>query len=112
MGYYSRIPLVVDLNIRLYSAPSLVALRRQGLLGITRCRDLRRTHATICAEADLPTKTTQQRLGHKDPSITLKYYTHVTDRMKRQGATKLGEYKENRKLDAELDAGSRRLSDQ
>tara|TARA_Y100000590_G_C15476406_1_gene922261 strand:- start:77 stop:763 length:687 start_codon:yes stop_codon:yes gene_type:complete len=87
------------------------SLKKAGINRHYTLRDLRRTHATICAEADLPTKTTQQRLGHKDPSITLKYYTHVTDRMKRQGAIKLGEYKKKRKLDADLDAGSSSVSD-
>ena len=46
---------------------------------------LRHTHATMLAEADVPQKYTQQRLGHKDISVTLKYYTHLTDKMSEIG---------------------------
>ena len=46
---------------------------------------LRHTHATMLAEAGMPQKYTQQRLGHKDISITLKYYTHLTDKMSEIG---------------------------
>lgn len=46
---------------------------------------LRHTHATMLAEAGTPQKYTQQRLGHKDISITLKYYTHITDKMSEIG---------------------------
>lgn len=42
---------------------------------------LRHTHATMLAEVGMPQKYTQQRLGHKDISVTLKYYTHLTDKM-------------------------------
>ena len=42
---------------------------------------LRHTHATMLAEAGMPQKYTQQRLGHKDISVTLRYYTHLTDKM-------------------------------
>ena len=40
---------------------------------------LRHTHATMLAEAGMPQIYTQQRLGHKDISVTLKYYTHLSD---------------------------------
>lgn len=46
---------------------------------------LRHTHATMLAEAGMPQKYTQQRLGHKDISVTLKYYTHLTDKMSEIG---------------------------
>lgn len=46
---------------------------------------LRHTHATMLAEAGMPQKYTQQRLGHKDISVTLKYYTHLTDAMSETG---------------------------
>ena len=46
---------------------------------------LRHTHATMLAEAGMPQKYTQQRLGHKDISVTLKYYTHLTDKMSEVG---------------------------
>lgn len=37
------------------------------------------------AEAGMPQKYTQQRLGHKDISVTLQYYTHLTDKMSEIG---------------------------
>ncbi len=46
---------------------------------------LRHTHATMLAEAGMPQIYTQQRLGHKDISVTLKYYTHLTDKMSEIG---------------------------
>ena len=46
---------------------------------------LRHTHATMLAEAGMPQKYTQHRLGHKDISVTLKYYTHLTDKMSEIG---------------------------
>ena len=46
---------------------------------------LRHTHATMLAEAGMPQKYTQQRLGHRDIAVTLKYYTHLTDKMSKIG---------------------------
>ena len=46
---------------------------------------LRHTHATMLAESNMPQKYTQLRLGHKDISVTLKYYTHLTDKMSEIG---------------------------
>ena len=48
---------------------------------------LRHTHATMLAEAGMPQIYTQQRLGHKDISVTLKYYTHLTDKMSEIGGS-------------------------
>ena len=39
----------------------------------------------MLAEAGMPQKYTQQRLGHKDISVTLQYYTHLTDKMSEIG---------------------------
>ena len=72
---------------------------------------LRSTHATMCAEAELPSKVTQERLGHKDPAITAKYYTHVTDRMKRQSVKKLNSFRKNRAMGAEKGADSNLSAD-
>ena len=46
---------------------------------------LRHTHATMLAEAGMPQKYTQHRLGHQDIGVTLKYYTHLTDKMSEVG---------------------------
>ena len=48
---------------------------------------LRHTHATMLAEAGMPQIYTLQRLGHKDISVTLKYYTHLTDKMSEIGGS-------------------------
>ena len=42
-------------------------------------------NVTMLAEAGMPQIYTQQRLGHKDISVTLKYYTHLTDKMSEIG---------------------------
>lgn len=52
---------------------------------------LRHTHATMLAEVNMPQKYTQLRLGHKDISVTLKYYTHLTDKMSEVGNKILSE---------------------
>lgn len=46
---------------------------------------LRHTHATMLAEAGMPQIYTQKRLGHKDIAVTLRYYTHLTDKMSEVG---------------------------
>lgn len=52
---------------------------------------LRHTHATMLAEAGMPQKYTQHRLGHHDIGVTLKYYTHLTDKMSEVGGRILEE---------------------
>ncbi len=42
---------------------------------------LRHTYATGLVEADVNIKTAQYLLGHKDIKMTLKIYSHVTDKM-------------------------------
>ena len=46
---------------------------------------LRHTHATMLAENDVPPKYLQERLGHKDLQVTMKYYLHLTDQMSSKG---------------------------
>lgn len=46
----------------------------------------RHTHATMLAEKNVPPKYLQQRLGHKDLQVTMKYYLHLTERMNDEGA--------------------------
>ena len=48
---------------------------------------LRHTHCTMLAEAGMPQIYTQKRLGHKDISVTLKYYTHLTEKMSEIGGS-------------------------
>lgn len=42
---------------------------------------LRHTHATMLAEAGANPEAVRKRLGHTDIEITLKYYTHVTEKL-------------------------------
>lgn len=52
---------------------------------------LRHTHTAMLTEAGVDLRAIMQRLGHADAKTTLQVYTHVTDRMKRDAADKLGE---------------------
>ena len=46
---------------------------------------LRHTHVTMLAKNDAPPKYLQERLGHKDLQVTMKYYLHLTDQMSGKG---------------------------
>jgi integrase len=54
--------------------PKLVA---QAGLPHTRLHDLRHLHATTLLLAGVPVHVVAARLGHADPSITLRVYAHV-----------------------------------
>jgi len=47
---------------------------------------LRNTHATMLAENDAPPKYLQYRMGHKNLEITMRFYLHLTDKMKEKGS--------------------------
>jgi integrase len=56
------------------------AMRTGGageLLPHTRLHDLRHFHATTLLLAGLPVHVVAARLGHADPSVTLRVYAHV-----------------------------------
>ncbi len=42
-----------------------------------RLHDLRHTHATLLLRAGVPVHVVAARLGHSDPSVTLRVYAHV-----------------------------------
>jgi integrase len=46
-------------------------------LPAARLRDLRHVHATTLLRAGVPVHVVAARLGHADPSITLRVYAHV-----------------------------------
>jgi len=56
----------------------------------TRFHDLRHTYAVMAIQAGIDIKTTQHNLGHATPEFTLRVYTHVTEKMKRDGANQMG----------------------
>ena len=43
----------------------------------SRFHDLRHVHATLLLKAGVPVHVVAARLGHADPSITLRVYAHV-----------------------------------
>ncbi|MFU1797320.1 tyrosine-type recombinase/integrase [Paenibacillus azoreducens] len=49
----------------------------------------RHTHISMLAEAEVDLKTVMRRVGHDDPKTTLKIYTHVTDKMKKDANEKI-----------------------
>ena len=46
---------------------------------------LRHTHCSMLAEQNTPVKYIQSRLGHKNVSVTLQIYEHVTERISNEG---------------------------
>ncbi len=45
----------------------------------------RHTHATMLAESGAPIKYTQERLGHKDITVTMQIYQHASDTIRQTG---------------------------
>jgi integrase len=67
--------LVADL-IRAYNS-SVSGDDSEGLLPHARLHDLRHVHATTLLLAGVPVHVVAARLGHADPSVTLRVYAHV-----------------------------------
>jgi len=55
-----------------------LGLRRVAL------HDLRHSHATHLLEAGVHPKIVAERLGHSDPGLTLRVYSHVLEHMQHQ----------------------------
>ncbi len=57
--------------------------RIRGALGLAHVRlhDVRHTHATLLLQLGIPMKVVQKRPGHKNISVTMDIYSHVTDSM-------------------------------
>ncbi|WP_425325621.1 tyrosine-type recombinase/integrase [Paenibacillus peoriae] len=49
----------------------------------------RHTHISMLSEAGVDLKTIMKRVGHDDPETTLKIYTHVTEKMKKDATEKI-----------------------
>lgn len=56
---------------------------------------LRHTHATMLAEANLPIKYVQNRLGHSKVEITMNVYQHLTDTISEKGTNMLNDMFKN-----------------
>ncbi len=63
-------------------------IEKAGVKTIT-FHGMRHTCATLALEAGVPAKVVQERLGHKDISITLGIYTHALKSMQQDAAEKL-----------------------
>jgi integrase len=72
--------------IRQYNEPAVPGVRGRPrkelprpavLLPVARLHDLRHLHATMLLSAGVPVHVVAARLGHADPSITLKVYAHI-----------------------------------
>ena len=48
-------------------------------LPVIRLHDLRHLHASLLLKAGVPVHVVAHRLGHADPSVTLRVYAHVLD---------------------------------
>lgn len=61
--------------------------------GVPRIRvhDMRHTHATILLQHGRPLKEVSERLGHKDPALTLRTYAHVLADQHEESARVIGE---------------------
>lgn len=51
----------------------------------------RHTHATMLVEANVSMKYAQERLGHKDVSVTMQVYQHVSEKMRQSGDSIINE---------------------
>ncbi|GAA0390072.1 tyrosine-type recombinase/integrase [Paenibacillus motobuensis] len=64
-------------------------LKKTGIKKNATPHILRHTHVSMLAEAGVDLKTVMQRVGHEDPNTTLKIYTHVTNKMKKNADEKI-----------------------
>lgn len=66
-------------------------IKKAGVKTIT-FHGMRHTCATLALEANVPAKVVQERLGHKDISVTLDTYTHALESMQQDAAERLSKF--------------------
>ncbi len=66
-------------------------IKRAGLDKVITPHGLRHTHASLLAEAGVSLEEIQERLGHKDDSITREIYLHITKDMKKEASQKFAQ---------------------
>lgn len=64
----------------------LYSLKEAGLPSDVRFHDLRHTAATLTIRQGQPIPIVSKMLGHADPAMTLRRYTHVLDDMREDAA--------------------------
>ena len=57
-----------------------------------RFHDLRHTAATFAIRANIPIYVVSNMLGHKDPAMTLRRYSHVLDERRDEAAGRMDYY--------------------
>lgn len=67
-------------------------ITRKNNLKQIKMHELRHTHCSLLFDAGVNVKEVQKRLGHKDVTITLNIYTHVTKDRQDEVADKLMDY--------------------
>lgn len=84
-----------ELSIRSYQNTFRIVLKRLNLpeAGF---HSLRHTFATRALECGMDIKTLSELLGHSNPSVTLKYYSHCLPEHKREMMNKFGRYLQQR----------------
>jgi integrase len=65
---------------------------REAGIGEVRFHDLRHTFATLAIQNGVDIKTLSGMLGHYSAGFTLDTYAHVTDKMQREAANKMGRF--------------------
>ncbi len=78
-----------------------VSMRMQRLLGYTEIEKhvtphiLRHSHISMMTEAGIDLPTIMEKVGHEDMNTTMKIYTHVTNKMKKDASHKMKSLYEN-----------------
>lgn len=67
-------------------------LKKAGIEENIRFHDLRHTFATLALQNGVDIKTLSGILGHYSAGFTLDTYTHATEKMQREAATKMGNF--------------------
>jgi integrase len=67
-------------------------LRKAGLPVEVRFHDLRHTAATLALRANTPVPVVAKMLGHADPALTLRRYSHVLPDMDQRAADAIDDY--------------------
>ena len=62
--------------------------RERRALPVIRFHDLRHVHATLLLQDGEPVHVVAERLGHADPSMTLRAYAHVLRSQRASSATR------------------------
>ncbi|OQM47499.1 site-specific integrase [Anoxybacillus sp. UARK-01] len=73
-----------NVNIRMQRILKKTSIKKRATPHI-----LRHTHISMCAEAEVDLPTIMKRVGHEDQETTLKIYTHVTEKMKKDANQKI-----------------------